>query len=149
LDKYKVTAFTYPPFTGIWVIWFEPATYDDIHKIIAKSSKSSKSTCAHPFPTKLLCDEYLQTLLPTITCIVNQSLESDVVPTAFKLAIVRPLLKKPSINADILKNYRSVSNLPFLSKVFERIVSARLQQHMTLNNLHEEFNHHTSPVTVP
>ena len=43
LDKCKVTAFTHPPFTGMCLTQFEPATNDEIYQIIARSSKS---TCA-------------------------------------------------------------------------------------------------------
>nr|KAG5705734.1 hypothetical protein BaRGS_027393 [Batillaria attramentaria] len=44
------------------------------------------------------------------------------VPDSFKQAIVLPLLKKSGLDANVLKNYRPVSNLPFLSKVLEKIV---------------------------
>ena len=59
-------------------------------------------------------------------------------PTLFKQALVTPLLKKP--NADIvLKNYRPVSNLPFLSKVIERIVIDQMSSHCQQNNLNEKM----------
>ena len=37
-----------------------------------------------------------------------------------------------------MKNYRPVSNLLFLSKLIERIVDIRLQQHISRNNLHSD-----------
>ena len=40
--------------------------------------------------------------------------------TEFKTAIVKPLLKKPSLDHNNLKNYRPVSNLSFLSKLWEK-----------------------------
>ena len=49
-------------------------------------------------------------------------LSSGVVPQCFKHALVKPLLKKDSFDPICLKHYRLVSNLPFLSKVLERIV---------------------------
>ena len=61
------------------------------------------------------------------------------VPTSFKCANIRPLLKKPGLDSEILKNYRPVSNLPFISKVLERVVDKRLEQHLVVNNLHEEL----------
>jgi hypothetical protein len=60
-----------------------------------------------------------------------------VVPTSFKGAIVRPLLKKPGLDKDILKNYRPVSNLPFISKVLEKLVESRLENHLASNYLHD------------
>ena len=65
------------------------------------------------------------------------SLESGVVPGCFKKALVRPLLKKPSLDADCLKNYRPVSNLSFISKQTERVVAARLNEHMSQFELFE------------
>ena len=44
--------------------------------------------------------------------------------TSWKIAIIRPLLKKLDLDL-ITSNYRPVSNLPFLSKVLEKIVLAR------------------------
>ena len=46
-------------------------------------------------------------------------------------ALVRPLLKNPSLDAEGLKNYRPVSNLSFISKQTERVVAARLNEHMS------------------
>ena len=62
----------------------------------------------------------LEILLPTITNILNESLLSGTVPSEFKTAVVKPLLKKPSLDPNEL-NYRSISNLPFLSKLLENL----------------------------
>ena len=39
----------------------------------------------------------------------------------------------------MLKNFHPVSNLPYLSKLIERVAARRLLDHMTLNNLHELY----------
>ena len=54
-----------------------------------------------------------------------------------KSAVVTPLLKKATLDPEILKNYRPVSNLSFVSKVLERVVAQQLTSYMTDNNLHE------------
>ena len=59
------------------------------------------------------------------------------VPSMFKQAIVRPLLKKTGLDNNIFKNYRPVSNLPFLSKVLEKVVAMRLEEHLIKNQLHD------------
>ena len=56
-------------------------------------------------------------------------------PSAFKTAHVIPLLKKPSLDKNDLKNYRPVSNLSFISKVVEKVVASRLLTHVELNDL--------------
>ena len=50
-------------------------------------------------------------------CIINSSLRSSQVPKSMKSAIVTPLLKKSTLDPDILKNYRPVSNLSYISKL--------------------------------
>ena len=111
---------------------FKPATTSEITSIIKKASNASCPL--DPIPTRLLND-VLSVLSPIITQIVNASLQSGIFPSELKSAIVRPLLKKPSLDCEILKNYRPVSNLLFLSKVIEKVVASRLVDHMTENNL--------------
>ena len=50
---------------------------------------------------------------------INLSLQLGYVPQVFKVAVIKPLLKKPSLDPDILANYRPISNLPFISKILE------------------------------
>ena len=84
---------------------------------------------------KLCVDE----LLSIITAIVNASMDSSCVPRAFKCAQIRPLLKTPTLDLDILKHYRCVSNLPFIIKVLEKAVYTRIEHHLVSNGLHEEL----------
>ena len=70
---------------------------------------------------------------------VNLSLTSGTVPIAFKKAVVKPLIKKPNLDPEILDNYRPVSNLPYLSKILERAVADQLQAHLDTNGLHVKF----------
>ena len=88
----------------------------------------------HPIFT-LPPSERLDSLLPSITAVFNNSLVSGVFPSVYKSALVKPLLKKMSLDPDGLKNYRTVSNLSFLSKVLERIVMSQLNEHLNHNNL--------------
>ena len=52
---------------------------------------------------------------------------------------MKPLIKKPSLDANIYSNYRPVSNLSFVLKIIEKVVASRLRKHMKENNLEEEF----------
>ena len=68
-------------------------------------------------------------LLPIITRIINCSLSSARVPASFKIAAVTPILKRANLIAEILKNFRPISNLPFLSKILEKVASRQLISH--------------------
>jgi hypothetical protein len=114
---------------------FRPATQEEISKIIKGSSKASCKL--DPLPNRLLSDHFLPELLPIITDIVNSSLESGDFPDSLKIAMVKPLLKKLSLDPEIFKNFRPISNLSFLSKIIERIAAKRLFDHMTENGLHD------------
>ena len=111
-----------------------PTTQDEVRKIIMRS----QSCELDPLPTGLL-KQCLEPLLPMITSIMNKSLEESRVPLWFKKANVRPLLKKSGLEKENLKNYRPVSNLQFLSKVLEKIVSNRLETHLLAYDLHDNL----------
>lgn len=68
---------------------------------------------------------------------MNASLQSACVPECHKKAIVTPLLKKDNLDANNLKNFRPVSNLPFISKILEKVVAKQLVIHMSNNNMQD------------
>lgn len=113
-----------------------PATEDEVRKLLMTSP--SKSCELDPFPTWLLklCAE---PAVPILTQLINASIAEGYVDTTLKTAHVRPLLKNPSLDINNLKHYRPVSNLPFVSKLLERVVAARLSEHMDKHGLHEPF----------
>uniref|UniRef100_A0A803U146 Reverse transcriptase domain-containing protein n=1 Tax=Anolis carolinensis TaxID=28377 RepID=A0A803U146_ANOCA len=66
-------------------------------------------------------------LVDWFVLIINASLEQGFFPSHLKQAVVRPLLKKVSLDSTVLNNFRPISNLPFLGKVLERVVASQLQ----------------------
>ena len=89
------------------------ATHVDIRNLISKAP--TKACELDSMPTWLLkqCGD---SIIQSMTSVINMSLESGVVLGCFKMALVRPLLKKPGVDADCLKNYILVSNISFISK---------------------------------
>ena len=63
----------------------------------------------------------------------NQSLQTGVVPTSYKEANVRPVPKKGDLS--MVSNYRPISLLNAEDKVFERLISKYLFNHLPDNNL--------------
>ena len=125
-----------PAFDGTLMTDFAEATEDEVRKLIARSP--CKSCDLDPLPTWLL-KECSSQLVPLLTMIINKSLTSATVPPSFKRAIVRPLLKKKGLDKEVLNNYRPVSNLPYVSKLLEKVVCSRLENHLTEFSLHDQF----------
>ena len=121
-----------PTFSGSPLSGFQPVTADFIRTIIARSP--IKTCELDPLPG-FLFSKCLERLLPFITDIINISLATGVVPECCKSAIVRPLLKKTGLNQNECQNYRPVSNLPYISKLLERVVLYQLNDHLSKHSL--------------
>uniref|UniRef100_A0A3B3BYA6 Reverse transcriptase domain-containing protein n=1 Tax=Oryzias melastigma TaxID=30732 RepID=A0A3B3BYA6_ORYME len=74
-----------------------------------------------------------------ILTVINSSLSTGVVPTGFKHAVVKPLIKRPNLDNSVLANFRSISRLPFLSKILEKVVYLQLQSFLNENDVMERF----------
>ena len=121
-------------FTGVCLYEFKPASQDEIRAIIM--SASPKSCELDPMPTFLL--KYcLESRLALVMDTINQSPTQSVVPSTFKQAVVRPLIKKTGLDPEEYRNYRPVSNLSFLFKVLEKVVAKRLDYHEETNYFHD------------
>ena len=93
---------------------FTAVSSDELLSIIGLTSP--KSCDLDPVPSYILkC--LFPAILPTINKIANLSLETGRMPKVSKEVILRPLLKKPSLDAIEFKNYRLISNLRFISKI--------------------------------
>ena len=123
---------TTPPQIATKLFEFQPVSEDEVRKMIQKSAP--KSCSLDPLPTTLLV-EFVDDLIKPLTNIINQSLTAGVFPEAFKTAIVKPLLKKPNLDQNVLKNFRPVSNLSFVSKILEKIALKQLNVHLQSNGL--------------
>ena len=53
----------------------------------------------------------------------------DNFPVGQKCALVRPLLKKPTLDPLDLNSYRPISNLTFVSKILERVINSMIADH--------------------
>ena len=68
-----------------------------------------------------------------VSQMINQSMCLGIFPESLKFAYLTPIFKKG--DAQKPSNYRPISILPFLSKIFEKIMYARLIKFFTDNNL--------------
>jgi len=140
-----------PQFTGKPLDSFSAVSQTQVSLVIKEMTP--KSCELDPIPVSIF-SEILPYLLPFITDLINSSLLSGIFPNPFKTAIIRPLLKKHNLDPNILKNFRPVSNLPFLSKVLEKVALKQLNDHLSANSLHHPFqsayraNHSTETALV-
>ena len=75
-------------------------------------------------------------LLPVLARIINKCLSTGLVPSAFREVLVIPLLKKSNAQT-VLKNFRPISNLPFLSKILEKVAIDQMSSYCETRNLNE------------
>lgn len=111
----------------------QPTTEKELRKIIMNGN--SKGCCLDPIPTPML-KSMVDVLLPWITEIVNASISQSYVPDNLKMSSVTPRIKKPSLDAEQMKNYRPVSNLPYIAKLVEKVVVNQLDRHLLENDLY-------------
>ena len=89
-----------------------------------------------------------------IMIISHLSLQCGLEPDRFKVAAIKPLLKKSGADHENFSNFRPVSNLYFLSKVTEKAVAAQLTDHLNDNDSFlEEFQsaykcHHSTETAL-
>ena len=105
---------------------FVSVSESDVRKIIASSP--DKQCELDPCPTWLV-KSCIDILVKPITSIVNYSLEEGVFPESFKHAHVTPLIKKPTLPRNELKNYRPVSGLNYISKILEKVIASHVKSH--------------------
>ncbi len=96
----------------------------------------TKSTGCDGIAARFLKDA-ADVIATPIAHIINLSLKTGTVPKEFKTARVVPLYKKGDRSQE--GNYRPVSILPIVSKVFERLVHDQLYQYLCNNSLIYEF----------
>ena len=100
---------------------FKSVSWDELSDLVPRSTL--KSCMLDPIPGSVLKNCY-DLFLPFITKVVNCSLQNSTLTSDMKRAIVRPSLKKPSLDYQLYKNHRPISNLMFLSKCCEKVVNS-------------------------
>ena len=84
--------------------------------------------------TRLLIKNHLEVLLPHFVKLINLSLCTSSCE-GLKEAHVVPILKA-LLDKEVFQNYRPVSLLSFISKLVERVVHRRINDHLSSNSLH-------------
>lgn len=100
-----------------------------------KSLKRSKATGFDDLAPNLIKDS-AEMISKPMAFIVNLFFKTGVMPTEWKIALIKPLHKSgEGANPD---NYRPISILPVLSKIMEKAVHNQLSEYLESNNLLSE-----------
>ena len=97
---------------------FTTVTADGLTKILSKFEP--KTSCGYDNVSMKLLKHIFQYIADPLTIIINQSLTTGIFPSKLKIAKVIPIYKKGDEN--ITDNYRPISLLPSISKIFEKVV---------------------------
>ena len=89
----------------------------------------SKSTPIESIPAKIIKD-VKHSVGPKIHIDFNKSVKNGIFPQNLKLADVTPLHKKE--NRQFTLNYRPVSLLPAMSKIFEKLMKSQINEYMAI-----------------
>jgi len=110
---------------------FKSCSSNEVRKLLEKL-ESKKSTGLDKLPPKMLKIE-AGVLALSLAFLFNQSISSGIVPTEWKLARVTPIFKKGK--RQVVNNYRPISIIPALAKVYERIIYDQLFKYLSDNDL--------------
>ena len=111
----------------------------------------NKSSSGHDISNKIV--KLLKNKISKpLTVIINQMLKTVIFPDSFKSSKIVPLFKKG--DHGLITNYRSISLLSTISKVFERVIYDQMCLYFNNNNLlaDEQFgfrkNHSTDYAAI-
>jgi Reverse transcriptase (RNA-dependent DNA polymerase) len=123
-----------PSFTTTSTVFdgFRTITESDLRLVF--KSVNLKSCELDPLPPFIINDMF-DDFAPFLLYMFNRSLSEGCIPSSQKRALVFPSLKKPNLDTNLCLNYRPISNLSFLSKTLERLVSLQLLPYLEKSGL--------------
>ena len=105
----------------------------EIETMKAIDGLENKSSSGHDGISNKLLKLVKNELKKPLTLIINQMVTTGIFPESFKISKITPLHKKG--DHSLLTNYRPISLLPTISKVFERIIYDQMYEYLNKNNL--------------
>ena len=110
---------------------FKSCSSNEVRKLLEKL-ETKKSTGLDNLPPRML-KIAAGVLAPSLAFLFNQSISSGIVPTEWKLARVTSIFKKGK-RQDV-NNYRPISIIPAVAKVFEKIIYDQFFGYLNDNDL--------------
>ena len=115
----------------VTTFYFHEITTQDVMCIISKLP-NKKNTGYDEISTETI--KILSAVIsPTLSLIINKCILNGTVPDEMKVSKIKPLFKKGDVT--LLNNYRPISLLPCVSKIFERVLFNQLYEYFDRNDL--------------
>ena len=143
-DSADYTQYVTTPLTET-KLQFKCITDNDTQRAIDKLE--NKSSSGHDGISNKLLKLLKIELSKSLTLIINQMITTGKFPDSFKISKITPLFKKGDVS--MLSNYRPISLLPTISKIFERILYNQLYDYFNSTNLlaEEQYGFRTNHST--
>jgi hypothetical protein len=111
---------------------FNQVTCNSVIEIIDKLR--SKTSTGFDNISTILLKKIKHELVNPLTLTINQALNTGIFPDKLKIAKVIPLFKKN--DPTLLDNYRPISVLPAISKVFEKVIFSQIHNFFKTHDLY-------------
>lgn len=112
-------------------MFITPTDEQEVKKFI-KELKMGKAPGLDNITPEIL-NNNIEILATPLTIIINKMLTTGACPKVFKTAVIKPLYKNG--DKDIPENYRPISLISNLAKIFEKVVKARLTKFFSKYNI--------------
>ena len=103
------------------------------YTIKALDNIENKNSSGHDGISNKLLKSIKCSVSKSLTIIINQIITTGIFPDAFKVSKVMPIFKKG--DCSLMSNYRPISLLPTVSKIFERVIHDQMYEYFNKFNL--------------
>ena len=119
-------------------ILIAPIAYHEV--LLTIKAQKAKKAPGHSKMNKVIVSNIPENMLMNLTHIFNASLSCGIFPQKFKRAILK-MLPKPDTSLKNVKNFRPISLLELVGKLYEKIINTRLRKYAELNNIYHNNQH--------
>ena len=109
---------------------------NEVKKVI--NSFKNKGSSVNEIPTKIF-KIVSSNICEILGNLFNQSIQQGIFPDCLKVARVVPIFKEAEGDKLNMENYRPISTLNFISKVFEKLFLTRLKSFLNLSGILDKF----------
>ena len=111
---------------------FLPLTETETRNLI--KDMTNKHHHEDPIPAWLL-KENEDLLFPVIQSIINKSFSEGTFPVSLKHGTIKPIIKDKNGDRENFKNYRPVTNIPFMAKLIEKAANNQIVNYLEQNDM--------------